>query len=222
MIRIVVIDSEERYRQQITAYLSTQKDFEILKTGKDGYEALRLVDTLKPDILLLDINLRYIDGVQVTSILRFRSPRTAIIILTTLEDDEYVLKAICNGASGYLLKSSALDGLAEGIRTVHTGGSFMTPRIAAKAFRLFSEIVKERPREMYLFPKRKLPNISGIEFRITTGIVQGLSNREIAENLHLQEGTVRNYISSILQKTGLRNRTQVAIYAIKNGWINPK
>jgi DNA-binding NarL/FixJ family response regulator len=226
MIKIVVIDGQEPDRERLRIFLSAQNDFEVVGVGKDGYEAIRLVETLKPDIALLDISLHYIDGVKVTSILKFRFPGTSIIILTTLDDDEYVFKAIYGGASGYLLKTPHTEAaLAEGIRTVYNGGSLMTPKIATKAFRIFSELVKEKhtDRRFYQFQEElapELPNISRTELRITAYVGQGLPNKEIAEKLRLRIGTVRNYISSILQKTGLRDRTQLAIYAIKNGLIN--
>jgi DNA-binding NarL/FixJ family response regulator len=226
MIKIVIIDGQQADRERMNAFLSTQNDFEIVGIGGDGYEAIRLVENLKPDIALLDINLQYLDGVQVISILKIRSPDTSIIILTTIDDDEYVFKAICNGTSGYLLKTTNMeDTLAEGIRTVYNGGSLMTPKIATKAFRIFSTLVKEKNILHYFYQFQeeltpKLPPISQTEFKITACIGQGLSNKEIAGILHLREGTIRNYISSILQKTGLRDRTQVAIYAVRNGLIN--
>ncbi|MDR2029456.1 MAG: response regulator transcription factor [Treponema sp.] len=224
MIKIVLIDGQDTYREGMKILLSAQGDFEILGVGKDEYEAIRLVDSLKPDIALIDINLHFIDGAQVISLLKYRSPATAIIILTSLDSDEYIHQAICGGASAYLLKGPEVDNIAEKIRTIYNGGSLMAPEITTKVFRMFSELAKNRYNlpGVYSIPEENLSmpsNISNVELRIMGFIGRGLSNQEIAEQLCLRVGTVRNYISSVLQKTALRDRTQVAIFAIHNGLI---
>jgi DNA-binding NarL/FixJ family response regulator len=225
MVKIVIIDGQERHRDSMRLLLSTQGDFEISGVGKDEYEAIKLVDSLKPDIVLIDINLQYVDGARVIPILKLRSPNTAIIILTSLDSDECVLGAISSGASGYLLKGPETDNIAEKIRMVYKGGSLMTSDITTKVFRMFSDFAKDRKDILsaYLIPEitRPLPpNISKIEFRIIGFIGRGLSNQEIAQQLRLREGTIRNYISSVLQKTALRDRTQIALFAIYNSLIS--
>jgi DNA-binding NarL/FixJ family response regulator len=224
MINIVVIDGKEKCRTSIKELLSTEKDFEVLGVGKDGYDALRLAETLKPAIIMLDINLPFIDGVKATSILKNRFPEISIIILTSVDDDEQVLSTICNGASGYILKCLDMEKLADMIRVIYNGGSFMTPQIATKVFRMFSKLAKDRYNPQNHHPVQKkspsLPSkISKIELQIIIFIGQGLSNREIAEKIQLREGTIRNYITSILQKIALRDRTQIAIYALQQGLV---
>ena len=222
MIRVAVVDDQELVRDSLKILLSAQSDLEVVGVGKDGYDALRLVEKLKPDVLLLDIRMPIMDGVEATSSLKKKSPETAIIILTTFDDDEYVLKAIRNGASGYLLKSAGMDELAGAIRTVHAGGSLMTPEIATKAFRLFSELARGhdqggKPGADPLGSSAVPSDLSRTELQIISMIGRGLANKEVAAELSLSEGTVRNYISTILQKTALRDRTQVAIFAVRNG-----
>jgi DNA-binding NarL/FixJ family response regulator len=224
MIKVVIIDGQERYRNGMRMLLSSQDDFEVSAEGQDGYEAIKLVDSLKPDILVIDINLHSINGARIISLLKCRSPHTAIIILTALDGEEYILDAICNGASGYLLKRPEMDNIVEKIRLIYGGGSFMAPEITAKVFRMFSDLVKNQYKLPGIYPPqeeaRPLPsNISRIEFRILGFVGQGLSNREIAQRLCLREGTIRNYISTLLQKTALRDRTQIAIFAINNGLL---
>lgn len=215
MIRVALVDDQEMVRDSLRILLSAQPDLEVVGVGKDGYDALRLVDTLKPDVLLLDIRMPIMDGVEATAALKRKCPATAVILLTTFDDDEYVLKAIRNGASGYLLKSAGMDELAGAIRTVHAGGSLMTPEIATKAFRLFSELARTGGSGE---SGRAIPSdLSRMELQIVALIGGGLSNKEVAAELGLGEGTVRNYISGILQKTGLRDRTQIAIFAVRNG-----
>ncbi|MDL2229272.1 response regulator transcription factor [Treponema sp. OttesenSCG-928-L16] len=224
MIRIVIVDDHEMVRDSLRILLSAQEDFEVVGLGKDGYDAIRLVDMLKPDVVLLDIRIPIIDGSEVAGTLKYKSPSSVIIMLTSFDDDEYVIRSIRNGASGYLLKSSNIEELSKAIRTVYGGGSVMTPEIATKAFRLFSEMAKgkniPKTNAGYTDTDRQIPsNISRTEFQIISFIGQGLSNKEIADRLELREGTIRNYISSILQKTNLRDRTQVAIFAVKNDLI---
>ncbi len=225
MIRVAIVDDQELVRDSLRILLSAQADLEVVGIGKDGYDALRLVEKLKPDVLLLDIRMPIMDGVEATATLKKKSPETSIIILTTFDDDEYVLKAIRNGASGYLLKSSGMDELAQAIRTVHSGGSLMTPEIATKAFRLFSELARERGPSSSGHRSELdgaiLPSeLSRTEVRIMAMVGAGRSNKEIAAELDFSDGTMRNYISAILQKTGLRDRTQLAIFAVRNGMVD--
>jgi DNA-binding NarL/FixJ family response regulator len=226
MIRVAVVDDQELVRDSLRILLSAQEDLEVVGIGKDGYDALTMVDSLKPDVVLLDIRMPIMDGVEATAMLKKKSPGTAIIILTTFDDDEYVLKAIRNGASGYLLKSAGMDELAAAIRTVHAGGSLMTPEIATKVFRLFSELAREKGRigaaDSHMSGTVPLEcalpvDLSRTELQIMALVGSGRANKEVAADLDLSEGTVRNYISSILQKTDLRDRTQLAIFAVRNG-----
>ncbi|MDR2019661.1 MAG: response regulator transcription factor [Treponema sp.] len=219
MIRIVIIDGYEHYRLDLNLLLSREADFKVVGIGRDGYDAIHLTSSRKPDITLVDIDLPLIDGTKVIPLLKQHSPATRVIIYTTVDGDEYVKNAIVNGVSGYLLKDDQYN-LIEGIRTVYTGNNFMAPHITTRAFRILSALIKDqRQKSCQLNGENKTTpsHISRMEFLVTAYIGQGFSTKEIALILHLREGTVRNYISSILQKIGLRTRTQVAIYALKNG-----
>jgi DNA-binding NarL/FixJ family response regulator len=208
MIRIVIIDGKDSDRDSTEKIVSAQRDFEVAATGKDGYEAIRLVGAHKPDVLLLDINLSYLDGIKTASILNSRHPRMATIILTRLDDTRYMRNAINSGVSGYLLKHKDMDKLADVIRVIHGGGCLIFPR-AAMGF------TRGEPRSK---ADRQFPlNLSRMELQIIRYIGGGLENQEIAEKMRLKIGTIRNHISVILQKTGLRNRTQLAIFAVQNG-----
>jgi DNA-binding NarL/FixJ family response regulator len=204
-----------------TKFIASQPDISILAQGRDGYDALKLVPRLKPDIVLLDEILPLGDCAEITMTLRYRSPKTGIIILT-LSQNLRVLKAISYGASGYLLKNTRQDHFIAGIRTVYHGGCLMTQETAAKAFRMFPDANRDIPKTTIL-PARKEPsfprhsNLSRQETHIIRCVSKGFSNREIGDHLTLKEGTVRNYITSILEKTGLKNRTQIAVYAYSAG-----
>jgi DNA-binding NarL/FixJ family response regulator len=208
MIRIVIIDGKDSDRDNTKKMLSAQRDFKVVATGKDGYEAIRLADTYRPDMALLDINLSYLDGVKTASILNSRHPGMGVIILTHLEDEEHIRNAISNGVSGYLVKNKDMENLADMIRVIHGNGCLILPRAAAGSVREEPLLKKERQ-----FPA----NLSRMELQIIRYIGKGLKNQEIAEKMRLKMGTVRNHISVILQKTALRNRTQLAVFALENG-----
>jgi DNA-binding NarL/FixJ family response regulator len=181
MIRIAIVDDQDIVRESLKILLSTQADFDVVGTGKDGYDALKLVDTFHPDILLLDIRMPIMNGVETTGVIKLRSPNTSIIILTTFDDDEYLLKAIKNGASGYLLKNSAMDELIKAIRTVYAGGSLMTPEVTSKVFRLFSELIKNKEDEgknnNVVYDIGNIPStLSRTEIDIICHIAKGMAN----------------------------------------------
>jgi DNA-binding NarL/FixJ family response regulator len=215
MIRIVIIDGQDADRCNAESVLSGHRDLEVVGTGKDGYDALRLVEVYRPDILLLDINLPYINGVKAASVLKCRFPPMAAIILTRLDDDTQALNAIGNGVSGYLLKGRDMERLAAVIRVVHEGGCHLSPSIAARIFPKVSRIAQG---EHLIRPGRHFPgNLSRTDLQIIYHVSWGLENQEIAEKLCLKIGTVRNHITVILQKTALRNRVQLAVFAVQNG-----
>jgi DNA-binding NarL/FixJ family response regulator len=221
MVRIVIIDDQEMDRIYIQTLLSSQKDFEVAGIGKDGYDAIKLVAAEKPDIAILNIRLPLIDGMDVTDILRRRSPVTAFIILFNAGDDSYINQAVQKHVSGLLIKAEELDKLIEAVRLVYTGGIYLSPKITAKVFRLFSQMSQGNPIAQGYYPvpagTAAMPlNFSRMEFSIMTALAQGLTNREIAVKLRISQGTVRNNISMIIQKTDLEDRTQVALYAYKH------
>jgi DNA-binding NarL/FixJ family response regulator len=217
MIKIVIADGQDVYRDNMKSFLSTQKDFEIIGTGKDGYEAIKLTLDLQPDIVLTDIHLPILDGAWVAAILKFRSPATSVIILSDFTNDEDIQRAICSGVAGYLVKASDLDYLARVIRIVYSGDCFLSPKIVTRVFQFISTIATHKLLPIPENNKMPFPKLSAVETMIISHIGQGLSHKEIAEKLKLKQGTIRNHISVILKKTNLRDRTQIAIFAITRG-----
>jgi DNA-binding NarL/FixJ family response regulator len=208
MIRIVIVDGKDSDRNDTERILSAQGDFDIVATGKDGFEAIRLVDSHRPDIVLLDINLSYLDGVKTASIINSRHPRMTVIILTRLDDTRHIRNAIESGVSGYLFKHKNMHKLSEVIRVLHESGCLLFPRDGLG----LSQEEQRSPAD------RQFPcNLSRMELQIIRHIGEGLENQAIAEKMRLKTGTIRNHISVILQKTALRNRTQVAIFAVQHG-----
>lgn len=229
MIKIVIIDNWELDRNNIQALISSQDDFTIVGLGKDGYDAFKLVGELKPDIAILDISLDVIDGTDIIPLLKSKSPSTAIVFLTSLEDEEHICKAVVQEVRGYLLKDTDMDILADAVRLVYQGGRFINPKIDDKVYHILATQLKP----MYLanFPHTVSSNptveeeidlpagISRKELRIMLCVGKGHSTKKIAEDLSLTTGTVRNYLSSAMQKAGLQHRNQIPLFVFKHGLI---
>jgi DNA-binding NarL/FixJ family response regulator len=215
MIRVLIADDQELIRQSLEMMLSHKPDIEVAGAAENGREAVQLAEKLAPDVILMDLRMPELDGVECIRIIKEKNPEIKIIVLTTFDDDEYVFNALKNGASGYLLKGISVGELVESIRTVVKGGALINPNIAAKVVKLFSQMAQADYRVKV--EDKAIANLSKNELKIIQMIGQGMSNKEITERLKFSEGTVRNYISSVLSKLELRDRTQIAIFAVQNG-----
>ena len=214
MIKVMIADDQELIRQSLQIVLEMKEGIEVTATAKDGREVIQEVRKDKPDVILMDVRMPEMDGVQCTQIIKEQYPDVKIIILTTFDDDEYVYNALKWGASGYLLKGVSMDGLTNAIRTVYSGQAMINPDIATKVVRLFSQMAKAD--YVVDVDQKRTENLTKTEWKIINEVGQGSSNKEIAENLNLSEGTVRNYLSGILNKLEFRDRTQLAIWAVQN------
>jgi DNA-binding NarL/FixJ family response regulator len=214
-IKIVIADDQELIRDSLRIVLSANPDMEVIDTVADGREVIRSVRAAKPDMILMDVRMPEMDGVSCTQIIKENYPQIKIIILTTFDDDEYVYNALKYGASGYLLKGVSMAELASAIRTVHGGKAMINPDIAVKVVRLFSQMAKGN--YTIQVDDRNVSEISRTEWKVIQQVGYGRSNKEISSELSLSEGTVRNALSSILSKLDLRDRTQLAIWAVQTG-----
>ena len=212
-IKIVIADDQELIRDSLKIVLSANPDMEVIDTVADGREVICSVRNAKPDIILMDVRMPGMDGVSCSQIIKENYPQIKLIILTTFDDDEYVYNALKYGASGYLLKGVSMAELSAAIRTVYSGKAMINPDIAAKVVRLFSQMAKSN--YAINVSKGNVDDISRSEWKIIQQVGYGKSNKEIAFNLNLSEGTVRNGLSSILSKLDLRDRTQLAIWAVQ-------
>jgi DNA-binding NarL/FixJ family response regulator len=224
MISIVVIDDEIQDRERIEYLLHSQGDLELRGFGKDGYDAIRLVSSIQPDIAILDIGLDLFCGVEVSHLLKRNSPSTAIIAMGSEAKIDLVKRAINGDVAAYILKEADFNQLAEILRKVHGGENYFNPLISALAFRMVANLLRKETKSSRreLPPRLNLPSagLSRTEMMILASIGEGRSNKEIADKLKLKAGTVRNYISRAMHKAGLKNRAQAAVYAIKNGLSN--
>ena len=208
MIKVLIADDQELIRQSLSIILGLKEEISVVGGVGDGTEVLEFIAKEKPDIILMDIRMPTMDGVECTKIVKEKYPEIKIIVLTTFDDDKYVL-------SGYLLKGISVDELEKAIHVVYSGGAMINPEIASKVVELFSEMAQQNYDVM--IETENIEKINDMEWDIIKDVGHGMSNKEIADHIGLTEGTVRNYISTILKKIGLRDRTQLAIWEVQSG-----
>ena len=206
VIKVMVADDQALIRESLKIILSAHPDIEVVATVEDGNHVLSSIPQTHPDLILMDIRMPGMDGVLATKEVKEHYPDIKIIILTTFDDDEFIYSALKYGASGYLLKGASTEELYEAIKVVYQGGAMINPNIASKVFQIFSQMAKTN-----------FKDLSTTEWRIIQEVGYGESNKEIAAKLFLSEGTVRNYLSTILAKLNLRDRTQLAIWSVQTG-----
>ncbi|MGD8604635.1 MAG: response regulator transcription factor [Anaerolineales bacterium] len=208
-IRIALVDDQALFREGLRTILSLQPDLEIVGEAADGREAIALIHRTNPDVVLMDLKMPSLDGVEATRLIKGEHPSARILILTTFDDDEYVFEGLRAGAVGYLLKDAPSDKLIEAIRAAARGESFLQPSVAAKVVAEFSRLA-DRPSD----PSNALVEpLSERELEVLRLLAHGSTNRKIAETLVIAEGTVKNHVTSILGKLGVDDRTQAAIKA---------
>jgi DNA-binding NarL/FixJ family response regulator len=214
-IRLLIVDDQRLMREGLHTLLELEPDLEISGEAEDGLAALEQYEILQPDVVLMDIRMPRLDGVEATRRLCLRWPEARIIILTTFDDDAYVFDGLRAGALGYLLKDVSGQELAEAIRKVAGGGALIEPSIARKVLAEFARLAEPaRP------TLEQLPDpLSEREQEILRLLAKGANNRQIASQLFLAEGTVKNYVSTILDKLAVQDRTQAALRARELGLL---
>lgn len=213
-IRIIIVDDEKLIREGLKIILSSFEDIEVLGLCENGREAFEYCRNNEVDVVLMDIRMPEWDGVLGTKLIKESRPNTKVLILTTFQDSEYIQQSLNNGASGYLLKNSSHDSLHEAIRAVHNGNAVVHPEVLP--------LLMTRKDGNSLSEREKIKEEASLterELTIIEEIAKGLSNREIGEKLFLTEGTIKNNITTILSKLGLRDRTQIVIWAFKHNIV---
>lgn len=211
----MIADDQQLIRDSLKIILEANKDFSVTDTVANGQEVLESIKKNKPDIILMDVRMPVMDGTVCTKYVKEKYPSIKVIILTTFDDDDFIFSALKYGASGYLLKGASTKELYNAIKTVYQGGAMINPDITEKVFRLFSKMAQAN--YAIQVNDKDTQNFSQHEWLVIQQVGFGLSNKEIAAKLFLSEGTVRNYISKILDKLQLRDRTQLAIWAVQTG-----
>lgn len=209
MIKVLLVDDQSLIRQGLKALLELEADLEIVGEAENGQMAVNLIEELQPDVVLMDMRMPIMDGVAATREIHKRFSNIKILVLTTFDDDEYVKAALQNGAMGYLLKDTPSEELAEAIRAVDKGYTQLGPGIVQKLLTQFPSL--EATQSPPIPPS--LAELTPREKEVLRLIAQGASNREIAKQLYISEGTVKNHVTNMLNRLNLRDRTQAAIFA---------
>lgn len=213
-IKILLADDQALFRDGLRVLLSTQPDFEVVGEAGTGEEALRLAARLRPDIVLMDMRMPVLGGVEATRRLRETQPHCRVIVLTTFDEDELVFEGLRAGAVGYLLKAVSTPRLLEAIRAVARGESILEPSVTAKVVAEFTRLANRASQ-----PQATVNPLSEREMEVLRLVVTGATNREIAATLFIAEGTVRNHLTNILGKLGAGDRTQAAVKAKELGLV---
>jgi two-component system, NarL family, response regulator DegU len=225
--KIVIIDDHQLFREGVKRILDFEPSFEVVAEGDDGEEALAIVEAHKPDVVIMDINMPKVNGVEATKQLIEANAETKVIILSIHDDENYVTHALKTGARGYLLKEMDADTLIEAVKVVADGGSYLHPKVThnlVNEFRRLATSSGQATPTQHLQPeiRRPLHTLTRRECEVLQMLADGKSNRGIGEALFISEKTVKNHVSNILQKMSVNDRTQAVVVAIKNGWVEVK
>lgn len=214
-IRVLLADDHGLFRQGVRRLLESEPTIEVVGEAETGADTVALVEELAPDIVLLDVAMPNLSGIDAARLIKTSSPRTGIIMLTVHADEEFLFEAIKTGAMGYLLKDATPEELVRAIRVVHAGEGLLPPTMAAKVMREFARTRETRELADLLNP------LTQREIEILQHVVAGLANKEIAHRLSISERTVKNHLSNILEKLHVNSRTQAAVYALRSGLVPP-
>ena len=209
-VRVLVVDDQTLFREALTTLLGVRDEVEVVGAADDGAQALALVSSLRPDVVLMDLRMPVLDGVATTRRLRVEHPDVQVLVLTTFDGDDEVFPALRAGAVGYLLKDATASRLVEAVLAASRGESVLQPSVAAKVLARMSQLpdLPDSPR-----PQPLVDPLTERELEVLRAIADGLSNREAAARLYLSEGTVKNHVTNVLAKLGVRDRTQAALRA---------
>ena len=215
-LRLLLVDDQAMFREGLRLILGQQKDFEIVGEAGDGLAALESARRINPDVVLMDLRMPNLGGVEATRRIRAEAPSVKVIVLTTFEEDEEVFAALRAGAAGFLLKDSPSDSLCEAIRLAARGETWLQPSVAAK---LVAEFGRLTPRQQPSHTGALLEQLSPRELEVLRCLAAGMSNKEIGRKLTLTEGTVKNHMSQVLGKLQVLDRTQAALRARELGLL---
>ncbi|MGJ7922728.1 response regulator [Neobacillus sp. LXY-4] len=234
---IVIIDDHQLFREGVKRILGLEASFKVVAEGQDGQDAVALIDTYNPDVVLMDINMPIVNGIEATRQLMERDSDTKVIMLSLHADEDYVMRALKTGARGYLLKEMDAEMLVEAVKVVSEGGSYLHPKVTHNVVNEYRRLVAatvEKVEDGAQFYRGGAVTVAGalaVEIRrplhlltrreceVLQLLTDGKSNRGIGEALFISEKTVKNHVSNILQKMNVNDRTQAVVVAIKNGWV---
>lgn len=213
MINVILVDDQKIVREGIKMILSLDDEINILKEAENGRQLLEILTEVQPDVILMDVRMPIMDGVEATKVVKEKYNYIKVIILTTFNEDEYIFDGIKNGADGYILKDAGSDDIIKAIKTAFNGNILLDPEVATKIVRAYNSIAadKQTPNQLNEF-KKKLEVLTPREIDVAKLVAQGKNNKEICHILFLTEGTVKNYLTKIFEKLELTSRTELALF----------
>jgi NarL family two-component system response regulator LiaR len=212
-IKVIIADDHAVVREGTRKILEQEKDIHVLAEANNGEEAVRLAEELKPDVILMDISMPVMDGIEATKIIKEKHPGITILILTAYDDDQFIFSLLEAGAAGYLLKNIHHHELVEAIRSVYSGESVLHPSVARKVLNRFGKSEEKSEKKALLEP------LSEREMEVLKLVTKGYSNKEIADQLYLSIRTVQGHLGNIFNKLMVSSRTEAVVRALKEGWV---
>jgi len=213
-VTVLVVDDQRLIREGIASLLAIQESIKVVGVAENGEEAIQLALKLTPDIILMDVRMPIMDGIEATAQIRQQLPACQVLMLTTFDDEEYIVKSLLAGACGYLLKDIPASDLAQAIRLTQRGVYQIAPSVAGKLVGRLDRKIIEQPEKQISIPPEI--DLTMREMDVLRLVATGATNREIAQDLCVSEGTVKNHVSNILSRLGLRDRIQAALFALKH------
>ena len=215
-VRVLIADDQALFRRGLYVVLGTEEGIEVVGEAENGEEAVAKAEDSAPDVVLMDVRMPKLSGIEAARQIRDLSPTTKILMLTVSDEEEDLYEAIKAGANGYLLKEISVEEVAEAIRAVVQGQSLISPSMASKLLNEFNSLAR-RAEERQQFP---VPTLTSRELEVLRLVAKGMSNREIAEDLYISENTVKNHVRNILEKLHLHSRMEAVIYAVRERLLN--
>jgi len=222
LIKIALVDDHKLFREGVKRILSYESTFEVVAEADDGEEVNSLVEKYQPDVVLMDINMPEVNGIEATKELLQNNQDIKVIILSIHDDESYVTHALQTGAQGYLLKEMDTESLMEAIRVVYQGGSYLHPKVTHNLVEEYRKLVDNQDSNngtVEIEHRKPLHLLTKRECQVLQLLSEGQSNRSVSETLVISEKTVKNHVSNILQKMNVNDRTQAVVMAIRNGWV---
>lgn len=219
VIKVMIVDDQRLMREGLRTILDLENDITVIQLAENGEDALSKIKQGQPDVVLMDIRMPVMNGVDCTAAIKRDYPNIKVIILTTFDDDEYIIDALSNGAEGYILKDLPSEKLLSSIRDVYDGNSIMQPEIAAKVIAHITKNKVVQSGSRVTTGVNQIEELTDREKEILVLVAKGMNNIEIAKRLYISVGTVKNYISSIYDKTGVKERSKAIMFAIENHYL---
>jgi two-component system NarL family response regulator len=215
-IRVVICDDHAVFRRGLTMVLAPEDDIEVVAEAADGSEGIELVTALVPDVVLMDVRMPKVNGIEATRRIVDAVPTARVLVLTVSDDEDDLYAAVKAGATGYLLKEISIDEVANAIRTAVTGQSLISPSMASKLLLEFNNLARQAEERIVV------PRLTDRELQVLKLVARGLSNREVAEELFISENTVKNHVRNILEKLHLHSRMEAVVYAVREKLLDIK